>query len=216
MEPITRLYYCTNCSRGCFLCILKGKRGQLPTIFASWRCDICKETAFNFSQFCKHSVSVSTFCFGFFCCRFFSTSTVVQTTDLLFNCFLFGCLSRQLGKEVVSHWHNICNSVLSTAIAVNKYLKSITKCRVSSLDVHHKAVNCSCLPPCLVWKTFCLLFRLQQLSQTQAALKMLKSEPRIWFHILKMDEPNPIISRHEVHRLQLEHFLLPRKWQKSI
>lgn len=44
-------------------CILKGKLGQLSTIFVSWHCDICEKTAFIFSQFCKHSVSVSIFCF---------------------------------------------------------------------------------------------------------------------------------------------------------
>lgn len=155
MDPFTRLYYCTNWSRGCFLLHLKRE---------SWTAfnHLCIMTWWYMRNNSIHPLSILqalSFCLhGFFCCRFVSASTVVPTTDLLFNCFLFGCLSRQLGKEVVSNWHNICNSVLSSSIAVNKYLKSITKCTVSSLDVHRQAVNCSCVPPWLVWKTFCLLF----------------------------------------------------------
>lgn len=109
-------------------CILKGKVGQLSTIFVSWHCNLCKETALICS--CQHLVSVSICLFAFS----FSASTVVPT-DLLFNSFMFGCLSRQLGKEVVSNWCNICYLVLSYSIAVNKCLKSITKCTVSFLHL---------------------------------------------------------------------------------
>lgn len=152
MEPIPRLYYCTV-EKNVSFCILKGNFGQLSTIFVSWQCDIWEETAFIFSQFCKHSVSASMFLF------FFVVVVVIvgsfpawQLFELQIYCSIAFCLaaSIQLGKEVVSNWHNICNSVLSSSIAVNKYLKSITKCRVSSLDVYRQAVNCSCLPPWLV------------------------------------------------------------------
>lgn len=156
MESGTWLHYCTNCSGRCFLpsCILKGKVGQLSTIFVSWRCNSCKETALICSQFRQHSVSVS---ICLFVCFFVSASTVVPT-DLLSNSFMFGCLSRQLGKEVVSNWRNICYLVLSHSIPVNKCLKSITKCGVSSLHLLGQAISCSCLPSWLLRKTFCLLF----------------------------------------------------------
>lgn len=65
-------------------CILKGNLGQLSTIFVSWHCDICEITAFIFSQFCKHSVSVSMFFLLSFRFRLNSCSNYRFIVQLLF------------------------------------------------------------------------------------------------------------------------------------
>lgn len=183
MEPITGPYDCASCSKGSFLLHLNRETWTafnhlcIVTSWYMWRNSIHLLSILQALGFCLHVLFVVPF-------------PPRQLLEPQIYCSIASCLaafSRQLGKEVVSNRHNICNAVLSSSIAVNKYLKSINYNTESPpwMCVARLLTAAACLP-WLVWETFRLLFCLQpSLPKHRAAVETLKHEPRIWFHVLK-------------------------------